>query len=518
MASPRTYAVLAALGALISGFSLLRGVDPFDEGLMLQAASRIVDGELPYRDFLYPYGPGQPFLLAGLQELFGPSLVVWRIVRLLVDVAVPLVVFGLARRQAPLPLALLAWLVAATAMAQPLSANPFPLALLFALLAVACATSRTESGWRLVALAGLLTGLAAAWRLDFGAYAAAACLAAIVLRPRDQGPLRLTVAYGGALAGAVLLVYGPFFAAAGAGDAWESLVAKSLREREWWTLPFPLSYDGGFSLWPPGDLLRDAKDVLGYYVPLILVVGTGVIAAATAARALRERIPPWRWAAWAVLALGFLQYLRSRTDPFHETPLIVALAIALAACAGWALMLAPGTGRRLALGASVGVLALLAAAGSANRLSALFDPPELASLDLPQADGVRAAPDEAGALPGAVQLVQALVPPGEPIHMVTRRSDLVRIGNPLFPFLARRPTVLDSDFDLLTSEGAQRRVVEALEEERPLAVVRWNHPTTVRVEDNLRGEPSGSRLLDEYLAREYALRERFGWYDVLAPR
>src|SRR5687767_5817092 len=100
VASPRTYAVLAALGALISGFSLLRGIDPFDEGLMLQAANRIAEGELPYRDFLYPYGPGQPFLLAGLQEIFGPSLLVWRVVRLLVDVAVPLVAFWLARREA----------------------------------------------------------------------------------------------------------------------------------------------------------------------------------------------------------------------------------------------------------------------------------------------------------------------------------------------------------------------------------------------------------------------------------
>ena len=102
MASPRTYAVLAALAALICGFSLLRGIDAFDEGLILQAADRIADGQLPYRDYLYPYGPGQPFLLAGLQELFGPSLLVWRIVRLLVDVAVSLVVFELVRRVAPL--------------------------------------------------------------------------------------------------------------------------------------------------------------------------------------------------------------------------------------------------------------------------------------------------------------------------------------------------------------------------------------------------------------------------------
>jgi hypothetical protein len=501
--------VLAALAALICGFSLLRGIDPFDEGLILQAADRIADGQLPYRDYLYPYGPGQPFLLAGLQELFGPSLLVWRIVRLLVDVAVSLVVFEVVRREAPMPIALLAWLTAATAMAQPLSANPFPLALLFALVAVAVATSETASP-RYAALAGLLTGAAAAWRLDFGAYAAAACIAAVVLRPGDRRGRLL--AYAGTLGAAAVLVYLPFFAAAGPDDAWEDLVAKSLRERESWTLPFPFSYDGSFGS------LSELKDVLDFYVPLILVVGTGVAAAIAVARGVRERVPPWRWAGWVVLAIGFAQYLLSRTDPFHETPLRVALAVALAVSGAWALRLPAGRARLATAGVTLALLVLIASAGTANRLSALFSPPDLEPVDLAIADGVDAEPIEARALPQAVRRVQELVPPGEPIHVVTRRSDLVRIGNPLFPYLAERPTVLDSDFDLLTSADAQRDVVATLKEEQPLAVVRWNHPTTVRREDNLRGEPSGSRLLDEYLEREYEVDSRFGWYEILVPR
>ena len=166
-------------------------------------------------------------------------------------------------------------------MAQPLSANPFPLALLFALLAVAAATSR-DASWRAAALAGVLTGAAAALRLDFGAYAAAACIVAVALRPGDRG--RRTLAFGGALAGVVLVAYAPFFAAAGPGDAWDALVAKSLREREWWTLPFPFSYDGGLGS------LSDAKDVLDFYVPLILVVGAAVAAAITVANWLRDRV------------------------------------------------------------------------------------------------------------------------------------------------------------------------------------------------------------------------------------
>src|SRR3954467_14061131 len=60
------YACLFAGAAALSAFTLLRGIGPHDEGLMLQAAARIADGQWPYRDFWFHYGPGQPVLLAPL--------------------------------------------------------------------------------------------------------------------------------------------------------------------------------------------------------------------------------------------------------------------------------------------------------------------------------------------------------------------------------------------------------------------------------------------------------------------
>ena len=59
------------------------GIQPNDEGLMLQAAARIADGQVPYRDFWWFYPPGQPYLLGGLWEALGPSLLTWQVVRVL---------------------------------------------------------------------------------------------------------------------------------------------------------------------------------------------------------------------------------------------------------------------------------------------------------------------------------------------------------------------------------------------------------------------------------------------------
>jgi hypothetical protein len=491
-------AALFAAAVTISAFSMLRGIDPFDEGLALQAASRIAAGELPYHDFSWAYGPAQPYLLGALSDLFGPSLLAWRVVRVLVNAAIAVAVFMLLRERAGRTPAVLAAFMTAAAMAQPLSANPSAAALLFTLLAVAAASSDTPRPFA----AAALTALAAAWRLDFGVYAGVACLAALALRRDTRAAVRYTVA---AAAGA-LLAYLPFVVAAGPADMWDALVATGLRDREHWTLPFPLEYGGGFALWPPGSLAHDLKDVLSYYVPLVLVAGLAV--AAVAALARRRELPPL-WG--ALLALGgcFLLYLRSRTDAFHETPLLVVLALLLP-------LVAVASPRRLAAPA-LAVLALLGAYVGANRVDALLDPPRLERLHLDVADGVRAEPADAEALPPAVAAVRRLVPPGEPIYVVTLRSDLVRVGNPLFYVLAGRPNAMDTDFDLQTSAADQARVVAQLAEARPRAIVRWTDPDSARAEPNERGEPSRSRLLDDYLARAYREHARFGHYLVLEP-
>ena len=492
-------AALFAAAVAISAFSMLRGIDPFDEGLALQAAARVASGEIPYHDFSWAYGPGQTYLLAGLHELFEPSLLAWRIVRVLVNGLVAVAVYALVAPRAGRLTAAAAAIVAAAAMAQPLSANPFAPALLFALFAAGAAGAERP---RPVA-AGVLTALAAAWRLDFGVYAGLACLAAFAVRRDARAALRC----GAVAAGGAVLAYLPFLVVTGPADMWDALVATELRDREHWTLPFPLEYDGGLSPWPPGTLARDLKDLLSFYVPVLLVAGAAV--AALGAFLRRRELPPI-WAALLVLAGCFVLYLRTRTDPFHETPLLITLAVLLP-------LVAAQAGRRVAVPA-VAVLALLGAYVLANRADALLDPPRLERLALDVADGVRAEPDDAAALPDAVAAVRELAPPGEPIYVVTQRSDLVRIGHPLFYVLADRPNAMDADFALQTSAADQRRVVERLRAEPPLAVVRWTDPESARREPNERGEPSGSHLLDEYLARAYREYARHGRYVVLEPR
>src|SRR3954453_722723 len=343
----RLWPLLFAGGALISAFTIRQGIDPFDEGLVLAAARRVTEGQVPYADFTWAYGPGQPNLLTGLFKVFGLSLIQWRVLRVLADAGVTLLVYVLLLRfvpqgrLAPQRVALLGWLAAACAIAQPRSANPFPFALFFALLGIAVLPRR-------VVLAGVFTGVAAAFRLDFALYGAAACAFAIGWRPRDL------VRYAAVTIGVALLVYLPFLIDIGPSRLYDALIGTSLHDRDYWTLSFPLSYDGRFRLWGPGALAHDLKDVIDYYQPLLLAIGLGL-------SVFMRRAAP----ALIVFGLGALSYLLSRTDDFHTQPLFVALAVLLPA-----LVVAARRPRWDAIAAAI-VFGLMLVHGVANRLSAL---------------------------------------------------------------------------------------------------------------------------------------------------
>ena len=118
--------VLFILAAALAAFTIVQGIAPHDEGLMLQAGARIASGQWPYRDFWSNYPPGQPLVLAVLQEIFGASLLAWRVVAVAVDAGVALLAYRLAQRRAPEIYALGAWLAVASVMAFPIAARAQP--------------------------------------------------------------------------------------------------------------------------------------------------------------------------------------------------------------------------------------------------------------------------------------------------------------------------------------------------------------------------------------------------------
>jgi len=507
---------LFVAAALFSALTMLEGIQPNDEGLMLAAAGRIADGQVPYSDFWWFYPPGQPYLLAGFEELFGTSLLWWRIVRVLVNAAVVVLVYVLARRAAPRGLSLVAAVVACGAMAFPSGPHPFPIALALCLGAFVVVERP--------ALAGVLVGLAAVWRIEFAAYAGLAVLVAYAVRPRAAARRVRAggVFFAGAL-GTALILYAPVVLSAGVGQSWDLLVDYPLTDfTDYQSLPFPFDYDGLLNTSSIGGFFSDSSEaILHFYLPLALVLGLAGAVVALAVGWTRER---WWQVAPVVFALGMTHYLLVRPDIFHTAPLAILVAVLgawavargsrLAARGGWRL-----AARGVGVGLTVVALAYSLVEGLDRFLHGVFD--DSVALSAPAADGVRVAPSQEKGLEGVIRYVRRSVPAGSPIYVATQRADLVTSGHPLLYVLTDRPNVSRYDIaapGVVTSAPVQREIVGDLSRAgRPL-VVRWVDPLTAFPEPSRAGESSGVRILDDYLSREYRQTERFGEFVVLERR
>jgi hypothetical protein len=474
---------LFLLGALLSGLTIRWGINPHDEGLMLQAGERIADGQLPYRDFYANYGPGQYFLIGGLDWLFGPSLLTWRILRVALDAGVALLVYLLVRRDAPEPLALAAWLAAAAAMAYPSIPHPNPTALALALGGLLLADRRP-------AAAGALAGLAVVFRLDVGL----AALAGVALLAGRRGVWRVALA-GAAVACALMA---PVVIAA-PGDFWDQTIGFALDEQGLQRLPLPGAWEGGF----------EPNKILEHYYPYVLLAGSALWLAV----ALVRRLPVRLWAPAPLAAAGVL-YLLARADLYHYIPLAAVLPVLLATAAA--------EERNTVLTAAlVVVLGLIAIQGLDLKRIQVLDPPPLATIDVDVADGVKAPPAEARALEQLTGYVRSRVPPGDPVFVANPRFDLVNVGNPLVYVIVQRPNPTRYDVmqpGVVTTAPVQRAIVRDLEQARPALVIRWLSPLADHADDNGAGRSSGVRILDRYIAAEYAPERRFGDYQVLVRR
>ena len=482
---------VAVVALVLAGLTILDEVGPHDEGLVLAAAGRVAAGQLPYRDFWWNYGPGEPVLLAALVKLFGPSLLAWRILRIAVGAGVAVLCGRLARRHgAGEGWSLAAGLAAGSAVAWPLTPGPTVLALapaLGALLAVRTPDDRPEferagtgraaaPAWTPAVLAAVLAGLAAWLRPELGA---AAGLGALVLLPGA----RVRVVLVAAVTTAVL--YGPFVLAA-PGAFWDDVVGFA-RIQGLQRLPFPLD--------PPGDPNK-AFEVL---FPAGLV-------AATVGWVLLGRVRP---PALAPFVLVGLAYLLARTDEFHLVPLALVLAPALAVAAARAAGAA-----RVVLALALGLLAL---GGVERQLGRLLHPPALAAVPGGAGDGVRTTARDAAALRVLLPRVRAL---GRPVLVVPPRLDRVQVGDPLLNVVLGLPNPTRYDViqpGLVTRDAVQREIVRDLLRSGA-TVVRWSAPQARAVEPNGAGRERGSGRFDRFLAARYRPLLRTGDYLVLVPR
>ena len=250
--SPRTRDVVSLAIVAVALLLPLRGLlrlpgPPMEEGFMLTFPWRVLQGDVPNRDFLHLYGPGSLWALAGVDKVFGATLEVQRLFGLLQQAGVAFGTFFIARWWGR-RLAVVCALSAVAIMLPPAGLTAFAwtgavgLALCGAAVALHARALPDDArharrGTVLALVAGTLFGLAFLFRLDL---VVAIGLAGLVL-VRGM-PRRRALALAAATVGVSALVLVQFVLA-GFADAFRGMVLQPVFDlRGGRHLPVPPSW------------------------------------------------------------------------------------------------------------------------------------------------------------------------------------------------------------------------------------------------------------------------------------
>lgn len=172
--------------------SFMKPLGLYDEGFSLTNALRILNGDIPHRDYWAAYPPGTSFTLAVAFSLFEPSLIVARFVNLGWTLILAFSIFLCLRRFAPtligLSVVILASLWVSAAIYPSYSVLP-ALALTFLALAFLGGAIKAESSACSV-IGGCVAGSITLFRHDFSAYLfvslVLSLLVCVVMKPSSR--------------------------------------------------------------------------------------------------------------------------------------------------------------------------------------------------------------------------------------------------------------------------------------------------------------------------------------------
>jgi hypothetical protein len=510
----------AALVAVVVGLlwqrpGLFAALNIYDEGIILFGASRIMRGELPYRDFWTQYSPGQYYVLAGLFSIVGKSVLAARWWDILTRALLALAFAALAARTAGTRSALpvwgmsLIWFTFYGFFSYPIFQGLlFSAACLWAFL-----RGREDVRWSLVA--GALFGVAFAFRHDMAAYLGVSLAVMRIVegafaRERLVDWLR---SWGRFVVGAAAIVMPvtAFFA-----------VQVNLHELATQLLIFPLTeFPRVRDL--PYPAFTGAVDRLPFYAPFV-VYGLSISAAIFELARPVDRTSRARALAMLAVALfglfGFNQ-ARVRSDLIHTVHFFMLSLPLLPAL--WRIAQRFG---RLTQWITGMVIITLIAALLIEPLDRWFTVRDRSAAREALAARSRKGPQAAWGLPIEdwqlnVYLASTFyLKPGEPIYFGLKNHDKVFANDVMSYFLVDRPAVSryhEMHPGLIETEPVQREIVSELERAKPPMLFLTSMFEGAQ-EPNDANKSSGVEILDDYIREHYILYGSSGPYEIMRRR
>lgn len=501
-------------------------VTEFEARVTDLSALRMVNGEVPYRDFWTMYAPGSFTTLALAFALFGRELIVSNLLGITTSAAAVALYYRLARAACGMTTAaLLAALVAAaffgTGYHDGFTSYP-PAFLLIAAAARLLAQRCVEGGARWAVAPGLLLGLATLVKHDVGGYATIASGAALIVarRRRRLSPVLAPTLVVSAVVAVTLAIAGGLLLALGAGpDLWADLVRFPLTD-------FPYVRWEEFGLAPHwrGSLVATARQSINWST-----VNLPIVAMLIGVYLLWRRRHDLDASSMFIVSFGVIAFW------FHRMAAQVQLntnAISLLAWSGLIVGVglraagprtASTVGYRVAAGAAAMCLTALFVAEPAYRTATRIGKYE--RLGVPQLRGIRVSRADVVWMRELAAAIADAADPPAPLLFLSRRNDIdvFAVSTP-FWLTSRRFATRHHELHpgVTDTERVQREMVAQMERGSWPVVVR-EHRFDDRGLDIVKARiithvPIGSTLIDEWVDRHYEPGPMFGDYEVMRRR
>ena len=295
----------------------------YDEGFAVFNAARIINGDIPYKDFWSIYPPGQFYTLAILFKTFGTTLFVSRIYDTFVRLLIVFSVWRIAKEITSHTQSYFAVITTALLLGSAgfYSYAVFP-ALALGLLGISTLLRYLDTGQRyFLFLAGFFLGLTFLFRLDFGLYFGLTVFVTIILNyllniRQENAPsikplfnLSEIVIMAAIILIVVVTIYGYLGILSGFTNLLEQVVifpATMFRSTRWLPYPNLLSTTSNFLEW------------LRFYFPLF-VYGVGFFSYVNDLRKKRIILGTQFFGKLSIFILGVFLFAQalSRYDYIH---------------------------------------------------------------------------------------------------------------------------------------------------------------------------------------------------------
>lgn len=519
---------------LLIGFN--QDINIYDEGSFVYGATRVLNGDFPYRDFWTLYTPAQFYMLGGLFKLFGASIIVERFWSTIIIFVLSLTVYLVNRKLVSQKIALTTWFLMVILIGEyEFFANAMPSALLFSLLSSLCLLNFLFQRHRIwLILSGLSVSAATLFRQDLGFYTFISEILVIIpfvfinltlkemsILNRFLKVVKVVFPYLLGMVGTLLPAFIYFLSVVSLDEIRYAFVTYPLTI---WanvrSLPYPTPIPNPIHLFTgvlsPISYANSFLDHVPFYFPLLIytVAIITLIIRICKGRVDWKQIEVWSIILFILLGVTFFNCARVRSDFPHLLPTLIPAVILF----GVFLSNIPHIGKfhsvLLLLAFLIGFFIVIKPIYEKTHImvKSFFQPPPF-SFDLDRCRGIYC--DQNGlTYQKAIKYIQRNVPEGEKIFIGNIRHDRTRVTDIMFYFLSNRHSatkyyLLEPGFATLTT--VQKKIINDIEMQQVRYIVLRNDNVE---EPNESSKSSGIRNLDNFIQDKFILVQQFGDYTI----